>query len=48
MNSVPGLAAIHSSALIPVSDRRGATETNLAIDPSRPLSKACARVNPFW
>ena len=46
--SVPGFAAIHSSALIAVSDSRGPMYTYLAIEPSRPDSKAWARVNPFW
>ena len=46
--SVPGLAAIHSSAFMPVSDRRGPTYTNFAIDAGRPASNACARAKPFW
>ena len=37
-----------SSAFMPVSDMRGPTNTNLAIDPSWPPSKACARAKPFW
>ena len=46
--SVPGATAIHSSALMPVSDIRGATETNFAIAASRPASNPWAREKPFW
>src|SRR5436190_136555 len=37
--SVPGRAAIHSSAFMPVSDRRGPTYTNLAIDAGLPRAR---------
>mgnify|MGYP001618687167 CR=1 FL=1 len=33
---------------MPVSDIRGPTNTNLAIDASRPPSKPWARAKPFW
>ena len=42
------MQAIHSSAFKPVSDRRGPTYTNFAIDAGRPASNACAREKPFW
>jgi len=45
---VPGAAAIHSSAFMPVSDRRGPTNTNLAMEASRPAWNPCARAKPFW
>ena len=45
--SVPGAAASHSSALIPVSDSRGPTCTNLAGGVSRPPWNAWARVKAF-
>ena len=46
--SVPGAAAIHSSAESPVSDRRGPTYTYFAIELSAPAANAWARVNAFW
>ncbi len=46
--SVPGFAAIHSSAFIPVSDNRGPTYTNFAIVAGRPASNACDCEKPFW
>jgi len=46
LDTVPGAAAIHSSAFMPVVERRGPTNTSFAGAPGPPGARAAA--NPCW